>query len=195
MVYFNNKVLKWQCFKDGCHEIFEASLGSIKSQNSGCSYCFGKKIGLSNCLATKNPTLASEWHPTKNGSLTPYDILSGSSKKVWWKCNNNPKHEWYSSPDNRNKHKNIKECPYCSHHLPSEDYNLLVINPEICEEWNYEKNDNNPEEYHPNSHDKTWWKCKDCNHEWEAKILDRNSGTGCPECNKSKGKKDAKKYL
>ena len=38
------------------------------------------------CLVTVNPDLAKEWHPTKNGDLTPENVFSKSGKKVWWKC-------------------------------------------------------------------------------------------------------------
>ena len=37
-----------------------------------------------NDLATLYPELAKEWHPTKNGVLTPNNIACGSNKKVWW---------------------------------------------------------------------------------------------------------------
>lgn len=33
-------------------------------------------------LAIKNPNLAKEWHPAKNGELTPNDITAGSEKRV-----------------------------------------------------------------------------------------------------------------
>ena len=32
------------------------------------------------------PDLVKEWHPTKNGDLTPNDFTHGSGKKVWWLC-------------------------------------------------------------------------------------------------------------
>jgi hypothetical protein len=37
-------------------------------------------------LADVNPELAKQWHPDKNGDLTPDDVLPGSNKKVWWRC-------------------------------------------------------------------------------------------------------------
>ena len=40
----------------------------------------------SNSLALKNPKIANEWHPVKNGDLTPNDIAASSNIKVWWKC-------------------------------------------------------------------------------------------------------------
>jgi len=192
----NNKKLKWKCLKDGCKEEFEITWGAI-SQGQSCPYCCNpaKQVGLSNCLATKRPDIASEWHPTLNNELTPYDVTYGSSKKVWWKCSKNPKHEWQSTISNRSNLNN--GCPYCDGKYPSEDYNLLICNPKLCEEWNYEKNKKKPEEYTPGSSQKVWWKCKECGYEWKAVIGSRHNGwkIGCPECNKSKGEDRISKYF
>jgi hypothetical protein len=38
-------------------------------------------------LADLNPDLAKQWHPTKNGDLTPFDVMTGSIHEAWWKCN------------------------------------------------------------------------------------------------------------
>ena len=35
---------------------------------------------------TSYPHLVKEWHPTRNGELTPDDFTHGSRKKVWWLC-------------------------------------------------------------------------------------------------------------
>ena len=51
-------------------------------------------------LKTINPKLAKEWHPTKNGYLTPKDFTPGSSKKVYWLCEKG--HDWDASVNNRN---------------------------------------------------------------------------------------------
>ena len=178
--YENNiKKLKWKCFKETCGEIFEASWRHV-SQGEGCGICNGKQVVLSNCLATKNPELAKEWHPTKNGDLlTPYNVTSNSNKKVWWLCSKNTNHEWKVSINNRSSGNG---CPYCSGHLPSEDYNLLVVNPKLCEDWDCEKNDKRPEEYTPNANKKVWWKCKECGYEWKVSINLRNRGNGCSQC-------------
>ena len=184
--------LKWKCLKNDCGEEFLCSWNNIRN-GKGCGVCHGKQVTLSNCLATINPDIIKEWHSAKNGNLTPYDVTPNSNLKVWWQCSKNPKHEWRALICSRNKEK--KGCPYCSGMLPSEDYNLLTINPEICEEWDYVKNKKNPEEYCPNSGKKVWWKCSECNHVWMARIADRNKDRGCPECNKSKGEKRIKKWL
>lgn len=41
------------------------------------------QVGV-NDLATTYPSLAAEWHPTKNGKLRPDMVTAGSHKKVWW---------------------------------------------------------------------------------------------------------------
>jgi len=45
-------------------------------------------------LAEVNPELAKQWHPTKNGILSPYDVKPNSSMKIWWKCQKGDDHEW-----------------------------------------------------------------------------------------------------
>lgn len=185
--------LKWKCLKKDCGEVFDCSWNDIRNGNN-CGVCSGHQVKLSNCLATKNPKLASEWHKTLNRNLTPYDVTCGNKIiNIWWICNK--KHIWQNTIYNRNKYH--QSCPYCSNHLPSKDYNLLIINPELCEEWNHKKNDKNPEEYCPNSNDYAWWICKECGYEWEARTNSRNSEykTGCPECSKSKGEKKCKEFF
>jgi len=188
--YENNYInLKWKCLKNTCNEVFEMNWNCvINGQN--CSYCHGQQVGLSNCLAIKNPQLASEWHPTKNGDLTPYDVTWCSGKSVWWLCSKG--HEWDIIIANRT---NGNNCPYCSGRYASKEYNLLLVNPELCKEWDYNKNNKKPEEYTPNSISKVYWKCNKCGWEWKAKIHNRNNNRGCPQCNKSEGEKAIKKWL
>ena len=104
------KKLKWKCLKEDCKEIFEMSWSDIfRSYN--CPFCSGHKVGISNCLATKNPELASEWHPTKNGELTPYDVVCGCHKDVWWVCRE-CNYEWESNINNR--YFKQSGCPECN---------------------------------------------------------------------------------
>ncbi len=48
-------------------------------------------VKILDTLQSKNPTLATQWHPDKNQPLSPADVSYGSGKKVWWLCSN--KHE------------------------------------------------------------------------------------------------------
>ena len=62
------------------------------------------------------------------------------------------------------------------------DNSLLLHNPEVANEWNYEKNGELcPENFAPNSSKKVWWKCSK-GHEWQSAISRRQSGSGCPYC-------------
>lgn len=90
-------------------------------------------------LATLHPDLVKEWHPIKNGDLMPEDISSGSGKEVWWLC---PEGHTYSMVVNQ-RTKRGYGCPYCSGHRAIRGINdLATANPELSEEWNYEKNNN-----------------------------------------------------
>lgn len=71
-----------------CHICGHSWKTSVKNRSSGrgCPSCSGKVPTPFNCLATKNKELSLEWHPTKNGKLTPNNITCGSNRKVWWSC-------------------------------------------------------------------------------------------------------------
>ena len=108
-------------------------------------------------LATLHPDLVKEWHPIKNGDLMPEDISSGSGKEVWWLC---PEGHTYSMVVNQ-RTKRGYGCPYCSGHRAIRGINdLATSNPELSEEWNYEKNNNlTPYDVTAGSHKKVWWLC------------------------------------
>lgn len=76
-----------------------------RASGKGCPYCNGKIVSKERSLAAKNPKLAKDWHPTKNGNLTPYKVAAFSNKEVWWKCSD--RHIWKSRIANR------KKCPFC----------------------------------------------------------------------------------
>jgi len=60
---------------------------------------------------TSCPDLVKEWHPTKNGELTPNDYTYGSHKKVWWLCSKGHSFEKVIRYRTRN---NRSGCPYCA---------------------------------------------------------------------------------
>jgi len=66
---------------------------------------------VTNSLANLFHEIATEWHPTKNGDLTPDQIVAGSRKKVWWKCPKGPDHEWSARLDHRTGIQS--DCPFC----------------------------------------------------------------------------------
>lgn len=66
-----------------------------------------------NDLETENPDLAEQWHPEKNGELTPKDVTAGSNRKVWWRhwCDDSQSwHEWRAPVKRRAEGSG---CPIC----------------------------------------------------------------------------------
>lgn len=128
-------------------------------------------------LAVINPSLSSEWHPYKNGTLKPTDVSEFSNFKVWWKCKNG--HEW-NAPVNRRQ--GGSGCPYCCNQLACSDNNLRVLHPRVASEWHPLKNKLLPTDFVPGSNKKAWWRCSK-GHEWQAVIVARTElGTRCPYC-------------
>lgn len=176
---FSDKVVWWKCPKGEDHE-WQAAV-KTRSKGHGCGVCAGRVVVKSNCLATLNPKLAAEWHPTKNGELTPYNVIPGSCKKVWWKCPKGHDHEWQAAVEWRS---NGTGCPICSNRKVVKSNCLATINPELSGEWHPTKNGEvTPENVTPESSKKVWWKCPEGDdHEWEARITDRAKGRGCGVC-------------
>ena len=130
-------------------------------------------------LFEKRPELLSEWHPTKNGTLSPDSISFGSGQKIWWQCAKG--HEWQAVPYSRNQGRG---CPYCSNQRVLYGWNDLETNrPDIAEDWDDILNDCSPRDVIIGSNKKYHWKCKKCGHQWVASVNVRMQH-GCRECSK-----------
>jgi len=141
-------------------------------------YCAGYYASKTNNLKVKFPKLAQEWHPTKNGKLSPKDVVPGSNKKVWWKCTNG--HKWKAFISSRSK--GIGNCKQC--------LSLKFKNRELAKEWHPTKNGRlTPEDVTMAQNKKVWWQCKK-EHTHFSSVHNR-ANTGCPTCNKIKRKRKA----
>ena len=79
----------------------------------GCPYCVNKKVLVGfNDLASIEPKIAAEWHPTLNGALTPEKVTAGSNRKVSWLCPEG--HVWRTAISNRTNAKKRTGCPVCA---------------------------------------------------------------------------------
>ena len=87
---YSNRKAWWRCEKN---HSYQAVIATRTMRGSGCPYCANKRVlpGF-NDLATAEPTVAAQWHPTLNGSFTPQMVTAGSHRKVWWQCANG--HIW-----------------------------------------------------------------------------------------------------
>jgi len=110
----SNQEVWWICGNG--HE-YKAIISVRTLRGQGCPICSGVSRGLtykklavkqSGSLVERYPTLASEWHPTKNGTLTPQDRSSGSQDKVWWLCKNG--HEWKAIINSRIRGNGCRQC-------------------------------------------------------------------------------------
>ena len=175
----SNKKVWWKCDKGEDHE-WDGSINN-RSRGTDCPICSGKKLVKSNCLATLNPELAKEWHPTKNGELTPFDVFPSQGLKIWWKCPKGDDHEWQTSINNRSFG---RKCPICSGQKVVKSNCLATLKPELAKEWHPTKNGKlTPYNVMAGSNKKVWWKCpKGDDHEWEAPGMNRVKGVGCPVC-------------
>ncbi len=169
----SNKKISWICKKD---HVWQATVNS-RNSGTGCPYCANRKACKDNCLATQNPELAKEWHPKKNKKLTSADVVPGSNKTAWWKCQYG--HEWQASVNTRNRGHG---CPVCAGSIPSKSNNLQTVYPNLAKEWHPNKNAPlKPSQVAPSAAKKVWWKCN-YGHAWQATINSRAGGRGCPFC-------------
>lgn len=132
-----------------------------------------------NDLASLYPHLAAQWHPDKNGSLTPDQVTPGSHRMVWWVCDKG--HTWQAIVKSR---VSGSGCPVCANRQLLTGVNdLETIHPELVRQWDPEKNAPlTPRDVTSVSYRKVWWRCGK-GHSWQAAIRDRvNGGTGCPVC-------------
>ena len=133
-------------------------------------------------ITITHPSLSAEWDYEANGDLLPENVSKGMVKKIHWRCIKG--HPYEARVDHRCSMKS--GCPYCAHKKPfPSETDLKTIYPEIAAEWDYETNDDNLEEYLPQSNKVKNWTCPICRRSYAKKIIDRTvNQLGCPNCTK-----------
>ena len=185
MTVGSDKKVSWVCLNHSDHK-WETSVYNRAKFGSRCPFCAGQRATATNNLAVINPKLSSEWHPSLNGDAQPEDFLPQSSRKVWWLCSKDKRHEWQTTIANRTK---SITCPICSFKRVHPTNNLLATHPEISEEWHPTLNgDLKPEDVVHGSGKKVWWQCsQESDHYWSSQLRHRsNLNTGCPYCSNHK---------
>ncbi len=108
----SHKRLWWRCKRNSQHE-WQATCANRATKHSGCPFCSGRRASDLNSLTALYPEILKEWHPTKNGWLSPDQITPGSARKIWWICRNDAAHEWQTNCNNRTSI-NKTGCPVCA---------------------------------------------------------------------------------
>jgi len=103
----SSKSVWWKCPKGPDHE-WQAPV-RYWSRGVGCPFCANKRVSVTNSLATHHPDIAANWHPSKNGRLTPNDVTRGSGKTAWWQCERG--HAWRTRIGHRTY--TGSGCPIC----------------------------------------------------------------------------------
>ena len=174
----------WQCKKFSDH-VWDAPT-KARVKGGGCSFCSGKRVSVSNSLATKYPELAAEWHASRNGSLTPQDVVAGGAKRYWWQCQKFSDHSWSATIHNRIKGSG---CGVCRGFKAAASNSLGTLFPHLASQWHPTKNgDLKPDDVVSGSNKKYWWKCSQGDdHEWHESPVNRTSKDyGCPMCSGKK---------
>ena len=179
---FSQKKVWWQCGINSEHQ-WETQLSTRTFQGSCCPYCSGRIITSRNSLAAVCPQIAKEWHPTKNGILTPEKISFGSKKKAWWICSKGPDHEWEASVGNRVSLG--AGCPSCANKKFSVTHSIQYKIPELAPYFHPRKNGKETAStVRAAAEGRFWWICiKNPDHEWQSTIkTEKNADRHCPYC-------------
>lgn len=174
--YGSKRKVWWRCSEG---HSWQAVVHTRTGSGTGCPVCAGKiPLAGENDLATRHPDLARQWHPTRNGSLTPEQVVSGSHRMVWWICEKG--HQWRAQIKSRAEGCG---CPVCTNReiYPTEN-DLAAQYPQLAAQWHPSKNGSlTPDQIPPGTTRKVWWICEK-GHEWQAGVASRVNGCGCPVC-------------
>jgi len=181
--------------KTGQWHEWRASINKRTIRNQGCPYCSNQKVLIGfNDLKTKHPNIARQWHPTKNGTLKPKNVVSGSGKKIWWRhkhVGTQTWHEWNASILSRVGLES--GCPYCANKKILIGFNDFGSRyPELALQWHPTKNRSlSAQQVVSQTHKKVWWRHKHEEtqkwHTWEASVKSRvGAKSGCPYCSNKK---------
>lgn len=175
----SKKSIHWKCAVAPDHT-WETNVAERTRKGRGCPYCSGKRASSTNNLALKGPDVAAQWHPTRNGDLTPDKILLGSQRPVWWLCPVSQDHEWEAAPNTRR----TGGCPFCAGRRSSITNNLATVRPDLFAQLHPTRNEGlDLTHLKVGASQKVWWICPaGPDHEWEATVASRVAGTGCPCC-------------
>jgi hypothetical protein len=105
----SDKKVWWRCSRQP-HHTWMARVANRTKHGRGCPICAGQKVDVNNSLIDLYPQLCREWDYSRN-KIMPKEVLPKSNKKIWWKCIDDPQHQWESAPSTRVSAKT--GCPFC----------------------------------------------------------------------------------
>lgn len=159
---------RWECKEK---HLFISKVAN-RTTGRGCPYCSGNKILRGyNDLATKYPSLVSEWDDERD----IFTISPGSHKSFNWKC---PEGHRYDAKAQDRTARNTG-CPYCAGRKVLRGFNdIVTTHPRIMKEYIDKRS---PYELSKGSHYVAEWECQE-GHKWKKFVYKRAAGEGCPYC-------------
>jgi hypothetical protein len=120
---YSSQLVWWKCPEGEDHE-WKSTVANIVN-GSTCPVCMNRKITNNNNLFALFPNLKDEWDFEKNKGIDPHTLSGGSKMKVWWICNRDPEHVWFSAIKDRAGKES--GCPYCSIKLNISELKMLEL--------------------------------------------------------------------
>ena len=172
-----------------CNHTYHSSLKNINKKNSGCPYCYNRKLcGSEECSICFNKSFASneksKFWSNKN-VIKPIHLLKNSHKRFIFNCGNcnheiekalndvNFKNSWCYYCANRLLCEKEKNCFFC--------FNKTFASVDRSKNWS-NKNKVTPIEVFKSTAEKYWFDCDKCGNEFESKLCHITDGSWCPKC-------------
>ena len=178
----SDKKFYWICEKG---HTYDASAGR-RTIGQGCPFCANRRLLVGfNDIKTRCPEAAEDWDYELNEGR-PEDYKYCSNISVHWKCKRCG-NKWESRILDRVKAKygcmncakieraRMKSTTHVSRTGGIQDSLLLM-------EWDYDRNENLPSEYPPQSNKYVHWICSKCGYRYKSKISNRSNGRRCACC-------------
>ena len=176
----SHRTVQWRCAEG--HEFPASPTNFVNSAAGGCPVCLNRIIvqGV-NCLSSKYPDIAREWHHSNNKSLKVDEVAAGSNSMAWWLCHKGH-HTFKMSVGDRTRGKN---CPRCK----TDEFRTRSIQrarPDWVAHWHPTKNlPLRPGDVTVGSDRVIVWVC-DKGHEFQQRPERRAAGYGCSTCSNRK---------
>lgn len=150
-----------------------------RADGQGCPYCAGLKPILGKTdLETVAPEIAKQWHPGRNKGRVPSEFTRFSHFDAIWMCDRG--HEYPMPIYRRSRGCGCSVCD--GKRIVSGVNDLKYLAPNLAKEWDYSKNEVEPNSVALHNHEKFYWLCSKCGHSWRTSPNNRASGKGCPKC-------------
>lgn len=122
--------------------------------------------------------LSREWH--RDNELDPSQVSLGHQKPVKWLCLS-CETSWMAKPAFRSN--DGTGCPECGKTRRARHGSLASVRADLLKEWDYERNEESPENITCGSGKAMWWACQTCGWSWSAVVKARAlNGSQCPRC-------------